>query len=43
MVTCEGDRERTSSNTGDRWVDDHITTSKCSGMKSDCTIVFYGI
>jgi len=28
---------------GDRWVDDHITTSNCSGMKSDYTIVFYGI
>ena len=28
---------------GDRRVDDHITTSKCSGMKADYTIVFYGI
>ena len=43
MVTCEEDRERTSSNTGDRRVDDHITTLKYSGMKSDYTIVFYGI
>ena len=43
MVKGEEDRERTSASTGDRWVDDHITTSNCSGMKSDYTIVFYGI